>query len=137
MNPESSPWLFLLIPVYFVSLWLLVTTLLSIPWLLLQKEYAATQEPDGQKFLARRLALGMVRYNNCATVFVAPGGLYLRVARILCPWGKPLFIPWERMDPAKITSFLWSPCWGTRIHRTEGGSIRLTLAGSVLDALED
>lgn len=126
LSPALVVPLFLL---YFVSLWMLITTVLGVGWVRIARSFAALSVPAGRRHSASSIRLGWVNYNHCVFAVVAAEGLYLRVWRIFSPFGRPLLIPWNHLQAGQVTEAWLTQFFRTRILLPGGGSVALMVGG--------
>jgi hypothetical protein len=99
-------------PLFFVALWLGVTTLLHhlAGWGRLMDRF-----PDREDRLIERVsmtsgrlgAFPAINYNNCLTLDVCDGGLRVSVLRLVGMFSRPFLVPWNRIRVARQRVFLF------------------------------
>jgi hypothetical protein len=112
METAAPLWLWLLIPVLFLTfggaLWLGVATLLGAlsGWRALQAYYPDRPAAplDVLRGQSGRMGVG-VNFNGCLRLDICPGGLRVGMTRILGPFNRPFFVPWN--DIAAAHRKLW------------------------------
>jgi len=96
-------------PVFFVGLWLLITTILSrvSGWPGLSAAFP--DRPDeklvGFGAASGRMGLG-VNYNNCLVLTACRQGLRVGVWRIFGLFDRPFFVPWEQLTTERKAGVL-------------------------------
>jgi hypothetical protein len=96
---HPSVW-FVLSPLYFLCLWMLVGALISVVsgWFSLARVYRTRVPFDGAKW---RMQSGQMRYimgyNNVLTIGASPQGLYLASMFLFRFMHPPLLIPWSEV----------------------------------------
>lgn len=108
---SSTSWLWMLFPVFFVAMWLLVTFLLSAigGWRSLASKYAATAPFAGKKFRFRSAQFGgFVNYGSCLTLGSSPAGVYLAVLPFFRFAHPPLLIPWNELATQNSRNWFFS-----------------------------
>ena len=66
-------------------------------WDKLLERFQADNEPEGNRFKFKTIAVGAVRYRRCATVIASSQGLYLMVKVPLTSGNPPILIPWHEI----------------------------------------
>ena len=76
-------------------------------WNLLAQHFAARRPPEGKKFRSQSARLNGVSYNNCLTIYVSSGGLYLHMTPIFRTGHPDLLIPWHELHDPVTEKVLW------------------------------
>jgi hypothetical protein len=126
----SSSWLLLLIPLF----WLAISGLLSSlgGWRLLAETFQAPPDfrlKSRDRFRFKSIQLRALRffpanYNGCVTLGVTDSGLYASVFFPFRFMHPPLLIPWRDITGWQEGRFLWRR-WLQPDTRVEGAQIRL------------
>jgi hypothetical protein len=123
----------LLLPVFFVSLWLGIVALLSWfgGWAALARSYRLTGEFDGRRWRFRsamvRHATPMryARYRSSVTLGANARGLYLAVLPLFRIGHPALFIPWSDVQVSRFDTAFFSYL-DFRFRRVEAVYLRLS-----------
>lgn len=109
MNNAQSAILVVVLPFFFVGMWCAVCLLLSVlsGWRRLAEHFAAHDPPSGKRFSMQSGQFGLASYGNCLTIYASPEGLYISILWLFRLGHRPLFIPWEAIQNAKIHRFFW------------------------------
>jgi hypothetical protein len=88
--------------IWFVFLWTLVMTLLSLisGWRRFSLLYPApvtAGDNTSLKFSMCSIRVGLISYNNIADVIFSHSGIVLKVMKIFSFMHKPIFIPYEKI----------------------------------------
>lgn len=129
MNDTASAfvttWFPFFFPVFFVGIWLFVTTLLGVlsGWFALQHRYpAANEEPlVRRKVSAASMGLG-VSYRGMITIAACPSGLRVSTNRIMAPFQRAFVVPWREIETEEAVSF-FLPIVRLRFGRPEVGKL--------------
>jgi hypothetical protein len=92
--------LFVIIPVYFVAIWLLVSVIISYVggWTTLAKRFKLEEPFAGTRWTWQSAQMRwLTGYNHCLTVGVSPEGLYLATLALFRFRHPPLLIPWNEV----------------------------------------
>lgn len=86
-------------PVFFVGMWLLVTTILSAVsgWKGLESRFP---DRDDEVLATFRMASGLMRgvgMNNVLTLTACRTGLRVAMWKLFAPFDRPFFVPWEQL----------------------------------------
>lgn len=86
--------------VFFIGLWLTVTTVLGwiSGWFRLQAAYPDSLEPPIERLRFQSGSMGRsvpANFNGCLTLEVCAGGLRVAMIRVLGPFSQPFFVPWS------------------------------------------
>lgn len=96
--------LWFIFPAYFLTLWLLVSTVISFigGWTTLAKRFRLNKPFDGQRWKGQS---GQMRwlagYGNCLTVGSSPEGLYLATMPLFRFRHPPLLVPWNQVSVSR------------------------------------
>jgi hypothetical protein len=113
MKPDVSLLVAILgltIPLAFLTIWLLVTSILGAlsGWFRLQRAFPDYQEPAVERLRMQSGSVGPVRFNNCLRLDICPGGLRLSISRFLGPFLRPVFVPWSSIRAEPHRAFIGS-----------------------------
>ena len=93
-------WFVVIFPVYFLTLWLLVSATISLVggWFSLAKVYRLRVPFNGAKWGMQRAQMRWwVNYKNVLTIGVSQEGLYLAVVSLFRFMHPPLLVPWSEV----------------------------------------
>ena len=93
--------LILIFPVFFVALWLAVTTLLSLlsGWSALMKAFPDQDETPVLRLSGQSGAMGLgVNMRGVLTLGICRSGLRLGMPRFLAPFARDFLVPWDRIS---------------------------------------
>lgn len=115
-------------PIFLVSLWLLVSTILSLlsGWFTLARTFPDDRS-ESEILRLRGLSGSMgpgVAFSNALTLAVCSGGLRVSVLRFLGPFSKPFFVPWESLTISREQS-LFSRSARIQFGHPVVGSLRI------------
>lgn len=103
-NPFNDPALAVFLAVFFVALWLAITSLLGrmAGWFRLQDAFPDRTDQPLRRMRFQSGAMGSflglpVNYGNCLRFGICSRGLRVSVARIIGPFQRPFFVPWSSM----------------------------------------
>ena len=120
-------------PLFFLALWLAITTLLTLlsGWYGLMRRYpdAPAASPVG----GLRLQSGSMRgvgMRNLLDLTVCEQGLRVAMLRVFSPFGRPFFVPWNDIVVSRRRSVVWP-----RVVLRLGDRHTLTLAADTADCL--
>jgi hypothetical protein len=137
-NPVFHISLFFIIAgalVFFVLLWVFVIFLLSIAsgWRRLAKTFPARGPVRGDRFTWQSGRFRLVNYNRILNITVCREGLFLSVIKLFSPFHPELFIPWEAVRNASLTSIFFMKY--VRFEIADGkGAVKVDLAAKVLES---
>ena len=98
MNEQQlEPYFF---PVYFIGLWLVVTTVLGFAsgWFSLQARYTSGDDVALLTLRARSGSMGIgVALNGILTLQACPSGLRISIWKIFAPFQRPILVPWKEI----------------------------------------
>lgn len=122
VDEHSLPYLF---PVFFVGLWLTVTTVLGIAsgWFSLQHRYPVAHEPVLLRLRGRSGSMGVgVAMSGILSLGACRSGLRIGIWRLFGPFQRPFLVPWQdiRAEPSRA---LFTPM----VRLTFGDGGRLTI----------
>jgi hypothetical protein len=111
MEPQTLPTALILviIPVAFVGIWLLVTTMIWLisGWPGLSARFPDRDEPPLATFrLQSGLMGGMARMRNALTFSPCRTGLRVGIMRLLAPFSRPFFVPWSELKVERRQRFM-------------------------------
>lgn len=103
---EKIPYLF---PVFFISIWVFVSFLLSVAggWRNLGKIYLADGAFDGKKWYFQSLKMGVVNYNSCVNIAANENSLYISVLPIFRIGHPPLNIPFSELQGKEYKGWIF------------------------------
>ena len=140
-SPDALPlWLPFLFPLFFVGMWLFVTTLLAFVsgWRALARRYRATTAavpwtvPWGSGYLNWfGLPIG---YGSCLNVGVSPRGVVMKPMLLFAVASPRLEIPWEEMG--EIRSYRLFGLFRRFTFMTADPRVKITLVGRAATALD-
>jgi hypothetical protein len=93
--------LFFLFPVFFVALWLAVTTLLSVlsGWRALMTAFPDRDETPVLRLSGQSGTMGLgVNMRGVLTLSICPSGLRVGIARFLAPFSRDFLVPWGQIS---------------------------------------
>jgi len=129
---ESQPELF---PLFFLCLWFVVTTLLGLlsGWYALMRAFPDRDEAPLQRLVWLSGKMGIVSMRSVLTIAVCPSGLRITIFRLLGPFCRPIFVPWEQIQVGRERHFLMGDMAALRFGGWHGAS--LLLRAEVADRL--
>lgn len=91
-----SPTMF---PLFFIGMWLIVTTLLGLlsGWFQLQREFPDREDRKLITLSSLSGFVGIVGMNGILSITVCESGLRIGMLRIFGPFCRKFFVPWERI----------------------------------------
>lgn len=108
MDPRLEQIFPIAFPVFFVAMWMVVTTLLGTMsgWYALQRAFPDRQELARLTLRMRsgRMGLG-VNMGGILTLAACPTGLRVGIFRLFGPFQRPFLVPWEQIQVERRTSF--------------------------------
>jgi hypothetical protein len=95
-------------PLFFVLLWLTITTLLGFlsGWFALARTYPDRDEAALRTFAGQSGSMALVGMGGVLRLSVCPGGLRLGMLRIVGPFCRNIFVPWNELGVARKERFL-------------------------------
>jgi hypothetical protein len=99
---QSALWF--IFPIYFLALWLLVSTVISFigGWTTLAKRFRLSKPFVGQRWTGQSGQMRWIAgYGNCLTVGCCPDGLYLATMPLFRFRHPPLLVPWNDVSIAQ------------------------------------
>jgi hypothetical protein len=122
-------------PLFFVTLWLVITTMLSLlsGWFRLMRTFPDRPEPANFQLKWQSGSMGAgVSMRSLLTLSACPSGLRVQILRLFGPFSRPFFVPWDQVSIVRKKTFFF-PVAKLSFGRPSAGS--LTLAGHVADNL--
>src|SRR6185312_608381 len=106
---NHSSFLWITFPLYFASLWLLISAMLSFiaGWATLAKRFRCANPFTGACLTFQSGKMGMTNYSMCLTLGASPQGLYLAVMPPFRFRHPPLLIPWNEISVAPPRGLLF------------------------------
>jgi len=131
-------WFAIAFPVYFVGLWLLVSTIISLAggWYVLSQTFRARVPFDGSLWSGQSGYMRwFVNYGHCLKVGASSNGLYLATLFLFSFMHPPLLVPWNEINIRRTK--LW--VFGAYVTVTLGNErpIRLRVTGKLADKLRE
>ena len=96
-------------PIFFVLLWLAVTTLLSVTsgWFLLMRRYPDRPEHALCTFVRQSGSMNWVGMHSILNLSVCPSGLRVGITRVFGPFSRDFFVPWSSVGVTRKNRVLW------------------------------
>lgn len=132
-QPTGFPFPPALFPFFFIALWLVVTTILSVRsgWFSLMRSYPDRPERAVLTLSRQSGSMGGVGMKGILTLSVCQTGLRLHMMRIFGPFSRDFFVPWEEISVFRKQSWLMGPTAELQF----GGAGKLKLQAYVADRL--
>jgi len=121
-------------PLFFATLWLVVTTVLSLltGWFELMRAFPNRYETALYQLNNRSGSMSWVHLNGILKLAVCPSGLRIGIWRIFGPFCKDIFIPWSQLKVFRHNRILWQTAELQLGHPRMG---KLKINGYVADRL--
>jgi hypothetical protein len=122
------------LPIFFVGLWLFVTTILGLVsgWFALAKRYPDRPEAAILTMLYQQGLMGpSVRLNGVLRFSTCPSGLRIGIMRLLGPFNRDFFVPWTEVSIKRRDAWLA----GSMVDFRFGSTGRLTIPAYIADKL--
>jgi hypothetical protein len=113
---------------FFVALWLLITTLLAglSGWLGLARRFPDRVEVPRIALKGQSGAMGMgVQLRGILTLSACPSGLRVAIWRAFAPFSKPFFVPWDEIE-ARPKGGLFVDLMRLGFGQPEAGAMTIT-----------
>jgi hypothetical protein len=96
-------------PLFFIGMWLLVSTFFAFisGWLSLARRFRAGLRPEGQKVTGQVKQMGVVPENRVTHMIVSDSGLYLYAGLLFRFLHPALLIPWSDVRLVREIKTLW------------------------------
>ena len=96
-------------PLFFVLLWLAVTTILGFisGWFALMKSYPDRSENPLRTFATQSGYMGLVSMRSILNLSVCPSGLRVGMMRIFGVFCRDFFVPWNAINVTRKDRVLW------------------------------
>ncbi len=114
---------------FFVALWLLITTLLGglSGWSGLARRFPDRAETPRVQLKGQSASMGMgVQLRGILTFSACPSGLRVTIWRAFAPFSKPFFVPWGEID-ARPKSGLLVDLMRLGLGNPEAGAMMITV----------
>jgi hypothetical protein len=94
-------------PLFFVLMWLSVTTLLGVlsGWFVLMRHYPDRVETPVHTFSGQSGSMNRVSMRSILKLSVCPSGLRVGIMRVFGPFCRDLFVPWNEMIVVREEKF--------------------------------
>ena len=135
MKSSIGQYLAILIPLYFAALWLTITTVLGVAsgWYRLVARFPDQIEEPLLQIRGQSGTMGLrVRMRGVLTLSVCSSGLRVGIMRLLGPFCRDFFVPWEAISIARKNDWLGSVA---RLQFGNPGVGSLTIRADVADKL--
>jgi hypothetical protein len=128
---ENLPFYF---PIFFVLMWLAVTTMLGFMsgWYTLMKSYPNQPENSLHTFARQSGSVNFVGMRSILTLSVCPSGLRVGIMRIFGIFCRDFFVPWNAISVSRKDRVLWKVA---KIHFGHPAVGNLTLPSEVADRI--
>jgi hypothetical protein len=103
---QNFPFIF---PVFFVTLWLVVTGVLALfsGWFALLKAFPDREEEPILRMSGQSGSMGMgVGLRGVLILSACPSGLRIGIMRMFGPFSRPFFVPWREISVIRNSTFL-------------------------------
>jgi len=113
---------------FFVALWLLITTLLGglSGWSAIARRFPDRTETPRIQLKGQSAAMGMgVQLRGILTFAACPSGLRVAIWRVFAPFSKPFFVPWDEID-ARPKGGLFVDMMRLGLGKPEAGTMTVT-----------
>jgi hypothetical protein len=129
---QHFPFLF---PVFFIAMWLIVTSILGVlsGWYLLMQKYPDRKEDELLRLKYQSGLMGLwVGMRGILNIGVCPSGLRIGIMRIFGIFCRDFFVPWEEIRVERKNQFFWQ-----RAELQFGNPVvgRLSISSHVADRL--
>jgi hypothetical protein len=96
-------------PIFFVLMWLFVTTMLGFisGWYTLMQRYPDRSEVALHTFTGQSGSMNFVGMRSILNLSVCPSGLRIGIMRIFGIFCRDFFVPWNEIDVARKDRFFW------------------------------
>lgn len=136
MNELLTQHFAVVLPVFFVAMWLAVTTGLSLfsGWFQLMSQFPDQSEEPVLVLRGQSGEMGPgVSMRGIVTLAVCASGIRVGINRLFGPFNKEFFVPWREVSVTRSTSFLIWPVAKLQFGSPAIGS--LTVASQVANKL--
>lgn len=129
---QDLPVPFLLYPIFFAALWLLVTMFLTWAsgWKALEARFPDKPDETGRTIHMASGVLCGVSMRNILTLTACPMGLRVSVWKLFGPLDRPFLVPWEQIGVTRRGSGFWG-----HVILTFGGEHQLRVSTALADSL--
>ena len=133
---KFEPYLAIIFPLFFVTMWCLVLKLLSVMsgWARLAGTFETRHTFSGKFYRFQSARMKKVSFNSMLGMGVSDKGLYLCPFVVFRPFHKPLLIPWGEIKAEPVKMFFSS---GYRLSFRSFPDITLDVSGVVFDKMID
>jgi hypothetical protein len=110
LNGLIEPNLAIFLPLFFVALWLTVSTILALlsGWFGLMAKYPDQIVEPILRIRGQSGTMGLgVAMRGILTLSVCPSGLRVRMMRVFGPFCRDFFVPWESIAVIRKTVLFW------------------------------
>ena len=128
-------WLFGLFAIFFLLMWLLVTSFLSFfsGWFQLQRRFPCTDDTPLLHLRMQSGRMGEVNFNGILSLAACNSGLRIGMWRIFGPFTRPFQVPWDQIEPEPVTRFLMPM---VRLHLGRPATRKLTIGARTWERLK-
>jgi hypothetical protein len=127
----------LILPFFFVALWILVGYWVALAggWRLLAKRFRTQGPFSGQKWVMQSARMRWTtHYNNVLTVGANDSGLFIVPMILLRMWHPRLFVPWVEIGAGRKTQLFFLKVVELRLGRSE--EIPFTVSATLAAKIE-
>lgn len=98
-NAVLIPAIVIAFTICFAAMWIGITSLLGrlSGWNALARTFPDTPDRPVETLKFRSARMGVVNYSSCLWLDICPTGLRVSVLRLLGPFQKPFFVPWNQI----------------------------------------
>ena len=117
LSGEMPP---ILIPFFFIGLWLAITGLFAVVsgWLSLADRFRAVGKPEGRFIPSQVKSFGVVPENRVTHLIASPVGLYIYASFLFRFLHPALLIPWSHIGKAKEIERFWLKSYVYELNTT-------------------